>query len=160
MPSQKCQPGCGCRKHQAATWARAVKCQPGCQCKRHSSSGIFQAGHRADGSVALGSYIDAYGYRVLTGQQEHPLAYGNGEVKEHRKVLYDKIGPGQHCCYLCGKVIEWQSPDQARRICTDHVDGDRLNNDPLNLEPACVKCNWDRQNPRAPLGFALSRGQE
>lgn len=104
-------------------------------------AGLFKAGYRSDGTLALGSYVDAHGYRVLTGHQDHPLSCHNGEVKEHRKVLYDKIGPGQHSCYLCGREMEWG------QIVVDHLDEDKLNNDPANLEPACRHCNWNRQNP-------------
>ena len=104
-------------------------------------AGLFKAGYRPDGTLALGSYVDAHGYRVLTGHQDHPLSCHNGEVKEHRKVLYDKIGPGQHSCYLCGREMGWD------QIVVDHLDEDKLNNDSANLEPACRHCNWNRQNP-------------
>ena len=109
-------------------------------------AGLFKAGYRPDGTLALGSYVDAHGYRVLTGHQDHPLSCHNGEVKEHRKVLYDKIGPGQHSCYLCGREMGWD------QIVVDHLDEDKLNNDSANLEPACRKCNWDRQNPNVVKG--------
>lgn len=96
---------------------------------------------RADGTPAVGGYVDAYGYRILTGHQGHPLACRNGELKEHRKVLYAKLGPGPHTCHMCGKGLGWD------QLIADHLDGNRLNNEPGNLAPACRKCNWDRQNP-------------
>lgn len=101
----------------------------------------FRKGFRPDGTPASGGYIDKYGYRILTGHQHHPLACHNGEIKEHRKVLYDLLGAGEHDCHLCGKVLDWAE------MVVDHLDGDPLNNSPENLMPACRKCNWDRQNP-------------
>jgi hypothetical protein len=123
-----------------------AKCPSGCACGRHTSSAVFQAGLRADGTPAWGSYVDHYGYRILTGQQGHPLACRNGELKEHRRVLYEKIGPGTHNCWICGKELGWD------QIIPDHLDENRLNNDPDNLAPACRKCNWDRNNPSVVKG--------
>lgn len=80
---------------------------------------------------------------VLCNQYEHPLSRG-GQLEEHRKVLYDKIGPGPHYCHWdCGKLLEWGG---IRGICSDHLDGDTLNNDPENLVPSCVVCNRQRGN--------------
>lgn len=84
------------------------------------------------------------GYRVLHQQQGHPLASRNGGLHEHRAVLYDKIGPGQHTCYHCGKVVTWQTDNAAERLHVDHLDDDKLNNDPSNLEPSCFSCNIHR----------------
>lgn len=99
-----------------------------------------------------GSYIDRYGYRILTGQWDHPIMVGHGEIKEHRKVLYDAIGPGPHECYWCGREVRWSADHQRDRICVDHSDGDKLNNSIENLLPSCVKCNWDRENPNVKRG--------
>jgi hypothetical protein len=111
---------------------------------------LFRPGLRPNGEPAQGSYIDRYGYRILTMQQGHPLVCHNGELKEHRKVLYEKIGPGSHHCYRCGKELSWDE------IIPDHLDEDRLNNDPENLEPCCRKCNWDRNNPNVVKGAKTS----
>lgn len=80
------------------------------------------------------------GYRILTGQR-HPLAV-EGAVAEHRKVLYDAIGPGPHECHWCKRTLAWGNGIEG--ICVDHLDGDKLNNNPANLAPSCHKCNWDR----------------
>lgn len=91
-------------------------------------------------------------YRVLTGQQGHPLAGPNGGVMEHRAVLYDKIGPGQHPCHHCGTVVEW-----GLDLHVDHLDDDPLNNDPDNLVPSCFPCNIHRTQRERPL---CPRGHE
>lgn len=144
MGSRKCEPGCQCKRH-----TNIKACVAGCTCLKHTKSDE----HRRNLSLALtgkgaGFYVDQYGYRVLTMQQGHPLVVGRGEVKEHRKVLYSQIGPGPHACHHCGKNVEWRSPVRGTDLCVDHLDGDKLNNDPSNLVPSCFKCNWDRNNPR------------
>jgi hypothetical protein len=69
----------------------------------------------------------------------HPLAHANGAVYAHRAVLWDKIGPGEHRCHWCGRSITWFGP--GPRIYPDHLDRNRWNNDPANLEPSCHWCN-------------------
>lgn len=125
------------------------KCAPGCTCGKHVKSAEcrkkISESHMGKGA---GSYIDRYGYRILTGQWGHPLVVGKGTVKEHRKVLYGQIGEGPHPCHWqCGRMLEWRGP-RGQIICVDHLDGDKLNNEPENLAVSCFKCNWDRQNPR------------
>lgn len=80
------------------------------------------------------------GYRTVT-VHGHPLADRWGHVLEHRKVLYDKIGPGAHPCHWCGASVTW---DSGYSLTTDHVDFDRSNNDPANLVPSCNPCNAAR----------------
>lgn len=88
------------------------------------------------------SFVDQFGYRVLNGVQ-HPLAYKNGQVFEHRKVLYDKIGPGPHLCHWgCGRVVVWGGGvSDANQLVVDHLNSDKLCNEPWNLVPSCNKCN-------------------
>lgn len=93
------------------------------------------------GQEAAGSFV-ALGYRNLTTQYGHPLANSSGVVSEHRRALYDKIGPGLHPCHWgCGKVLEWGG---ILGICVDHLDDDKVNNDPDNLVPSCLVCNMQR----------------
>lgn len=95
------------------------------------------------------------GYRTLT-LHGHPLANCWGAVLEHRVILYDKIGPGEHPCHWCGKVVSWE-PGRAAGITVDHVDFDRSNNSHGNLVPACNACNvrrscnrrWDKERAAA-----------
>lgn len=87
-------------------------------------------------------FISKQGYRVLRWQHGHPLAGANGELLEHRKALHDVLGDAPHPCHWCGKVLaSWRG---AHGIHADHLDGDRLNNDPDNLVASCKKCNGDR----------------
>lgn len=67
-------------------------------------------GLRKDNSPAHGHAIWKSGHIMLTQQQGHPLANTHGAVFEHRKVLYDEIGPGPHPCHWhpmsgCGNPI-------------------------------------------------------
>lgn len=108
--------------------------------KQAVASGALDDFYQRQRENAVGhSFKD--GYRILSGQQGHPLADG-GRLEEHRKVLYDKIGPGPHPCHWgCGKTLEWGGKSGIQ---ADHLDGDRLNNDPDNLVASCGGCNVKR----------------
>jgi len=87
-----------------------------------------------------GFYVTRQGYRALTQIHDHPLSIGNGEVLEHRYVLYEKIGAGPHPCHWgCGALLTW-----GVDLHVDHLDSDRLNNDPANIVPSCNPCNVRR----------------
>lgn len=162
----KCQPGCVCGRHAP----RKNFCSPGCECGRHikteaarrniaaaarqrdpswaEQTRISRLGKRTKTVPSAGLYItSAGGYRMLTGQI-HPLARG-GEVMEHRKVLYDNIGPGPHECHWndrfgCGKTeLSWW----GQGLVVDHLDENKLNNNLENLVPSCNMCNLHRSNP-------------
>jgi hypothetical protein len=93
------------------------------------------------------------GYRFLrvTG---HPLADAKGVVREHRLLLYGRIGPGPHPCHWCGKQLDWRSvskpnlPEGVEPLTVDHLDEDKRNNDAANLVPSCHRCNIRRSSPR------------
>lgn len=80
----------------------------------------------------------------------HPLASkGKGQVKVHRKVLYDRIGPGPHPCHWCGKMLDWVVGDTKQTkhtgaIIADHVNEDTRDNRPENIVPSCHPCNNHR----------------
>lgn len=99
-----------------------------------------------------GFYIDG-GYRVLTKEYNHPLAT-QGQVKEHRKVLYDSIGEGPHRCHWeqfsgCGQdQLQWHGD-----LCTDHVNRDTLDNRSENLVPSCRACNSARKGKNESWGM-------
>ena len=76
----------------------------------------------------------------------HPLANSRGEVYEHRLVLFESIGPGQHPCHWCSVLVSWDLtyPASIDALVVDHLDDDKLNNDPTNLAPSCNPCNGGR----------------
>jgi len=79
----------------------------------------------------------------------HPLAHHDGRIREHRYVLYEKIGSGTHSCHWCGREVQWmaggvQAFRDRRYLVPDHLDSNPLNNSPENLEPSCVPCNSAR----------------
>ena len=67
-------------------------------------------------------------YKVVTCHG-HPLATKYGLVRLHRKVLYEKIGPGEHPCHWCGETVRWMNGNRSKdSLVSDHVDGDTQNN--------------------------------
>lgn len=83
------------------------------------------------------------GYHYIH-DKDHPLAGSRGRLSVHRKVLYDKIGPGDHKCNWCPKMVGWVK----KTLVPDHLDWDKTNNDPDNLVPSCQPCNTKRKKPR------------
>lgn len=91
-------------------------------------------------------------YRRIITDWSHPLSNEYGQVKEHRWVLYKKIGPGTHNCHWCGRQVIWLvGVTGGDTLIADHVDRDYLNNDPTNLVPSCTSCNVHRD--RAPAQY-------
>jgi hypothetical protein len=72
----------------------------------------------------------------------HPLAHADGQVYEHRLVLYEKIGSGTHPCHWCGKLLTWG--DTLNDLLADHINQNPQNNTPENLVPSCFSCNVGR----------------
>jgi len=96
-----------------------------------------------DDPVFKRRYIAPNGYVRIIPVGEHPLVDKNGGVYEHRKVLFDRIGWGVHKCVWCACEIEWLGVG-SRKLVADHMDGNKQNNTPGNLEPACHRCNANR----------------
>ena len=96
---------------------------------------------RKKGHYGAGS-VNGDGYRVLHSEG-HPLAVAQGKVLEHRVVLFNALGAGQHSCHWCGVPLTWRGPAKSR-INVDHLDWDKLNNDAANLVPSCLDCNTKR----------------
>lgn len=84
-----------------------------------------------------------HGY-VALHDSTHPLAWANGYVLEHRRILYARLGPGAHQCHWCGKTVAWETPFPDGLV-GDHLDRERSNNDPNNLVASCLHCNVQRQ---------------
>lgn len=62
----------------------------------------------------------------------------------HRKILRDKIGDGEHPCFHCGRMVawdKWHNEHPRDALVVDHLDANKLNNDPDNLVPSCNRCN-------------------
>lgn len=87
------------------------------------------------------------GYRILRSPG-HPLARPSGHILEHRKVLFDAIGPGRHPCHWCGLSVSWDTswPKSADALVVDHLDDDKANNRRENLVQSCQTCNGQRAN--------------
>ena len=106
---------------------------------------------RHRGEISSGRTLTKEGYVMLTGST-HPLSR-RGSVLEHRKVLYDAIGPGPHECHWnslsgCGKTqLVWSMVDRVNGLHVDHLNNIQDDNRPENLVPSCLGCNWNRQNP-------------
>ena len=89
-------------------------------------------------------------YRSVSVDADHPLSQSLSKCRRyakayvHRLVLYEKIGPGEHACHWCSKLISWDNKRGPLRLMADHVDGDKWNNTPDNLVPACWRCNGRR----------------
>lgn len=88
------------------------------------------------------------GYRWMTARG-HPLAHADGRVREHRYVLYECIGPGEHPCHWCGAVVSWAVVFPAvGALVTDHLNWDRSDNRPENIVASCGPCNSHRWKNR------------
>lgn len=82
-------------------------------------------------------YMTREGYvKILS--HGHVLADKAGHVYEHRKVLFDDIGPGKHSCFWCGVVLDWDCG------IVDHLNDKKSDNRLENLVFTCNNCNRAR----------------
>ena len=116
--------------------ARVGKKRPGAGPKKNHNNNFKISKRNIDDH----RYYTGDGYVMMRNQHGHPLANLSGQVPEHRKVLYDKIGSGEHKCWWCGINLIWDKKS-TNIINVDHLDGVIDNNSPSNLVSACHKCN-------------------
>lgn len=127
---------------------------PDCNADPARSGGRYCTTHRAR-LTRLGTFVlpvrDRYrhssGYWHIK-RPEHPLAHSSGWLREHRAVLFDAIGPGEHPCHWCHTTVSWDKsyPRSMVGLVVDHVDENPGNNDPSNLVPSCAPCNLARSS--------------
>ena len=100
--------------------------------KRHDS---FEATQKIPTLTDTG-YMTCY-------NKAHPIASKSGYLFEHRRILWESIGPGTHQCYWCGSDVTWGATGKEKLV-VDHLDGVKTNNDISNLKAACQPCNGSR----------------
>lgn len=134
-----------------------IKAQPlcvveGCANPRFYSDGVCNSCYyrrKRTGTLEKRVYkyrgVSTTGYVYLLGMHDHPLCSSNGRMAEHRKILYDHIGPGPHKCFWCKSEIDWiRGRCLKGSLVPDHLDGNKQNNDINNLVPSCNDCNSSR----------------
>ena len=88
-------------------------------------------------------------YVYLSNQYGHPLADSEGCVYLHRRVVWDRLGPGVHKCEWCTKPITWFPTEEQKaqgisRLVGDHINGNTLDNRVENVAASCFSCNIKR----------------
>lgn len=147
-----CSGECQARRHlkRAAVNTAALKSvtcsNPKCGNKRaRKGSGLCEGCYmrlRRNGTLEYRlhnqRYINDAGY-VFLRIGNHPMSVATtGGVAEHRKVLYDHLGPGAHPCFWCGRSLEWKA------LVVDHLNENKADNRTENLVPSCNQCNRAR----------------
>ena len=141
---RRCPTGCTCRKH-TPTEEHRRNLSEARRGKRHSEETRRRISKSRRGKTREGTALGFYmqeGYVMLTMQGGiHPLADANGTVFEHRKILYDAVGPDSQACTWCGKTLSWGG---IHGIQVDHLNGVRDDNRVENLVVSCRSCNYRR----------------
>lgn len=90
------------------------------------------------------TYLHSSGYVKYVGF-DHPACNASGLTNIHRLILWDKVDGKSVPCAECGEMLRWDvvSTD-LNFVVGDHVDENKLNNDPSNIEPVHAACNVKR----------------
>lgn len=164
-----CSDFCRGKRRHAARLTQPLCSIPGCTnprrqvnpaiCEKHYYR-LKRTGDTSDPHYAYRSRCTSGYIRIF---REHALSV-KGFVYEHRMVLFDAIGEGPHKCHWCGVSVKWIKGRCVRgALVTDHLDGDKANNEIANLVPACNPCNanrgmfmgWVRKHQDDPVLWAM-----
>lgn len=124
---------------------------PGCLKKRYVRNGSAHCPMHSWRLKKHGSYDLPVRTAVPKYVEQAWYAKGHKEWK-HRTILRAVIGEAPHPCHWCNKMLSW-----GVDLFVDHVDENKLNNDPHNLVPSCHSCNVNRS--RRPVSHC-KRGHE
>lgn len=147
-----CSDFCRTQRRHAKAKAQPMCVVEGCQNLRSGhKSGICDSCYsrlRRTGTIEKRAWkyrsTTSHGY-IVVHDKTHGLSRSNGCVYEHRKVLFDAIGPGPHECHWCHIPVDWIKGRCLRgSLVPDHLDGNKTNNALSNLVPACNRCNATR----------------
>lgn len=109
-------------------------------CEKHYMR-IRRGGTTEKRKVAADRLVTTHGY-IIAYRPDHPLAYSDGRVFEHRAVYYDAHGPGPFCCHWCGTSVTWET------LHIDHLNDQKTDNRLSNLAATCADCNMRRGLPK------------
>lgn len=90
-------------------------------------------------------YLDTHsGYYKYVGFN-HPACSPSGMTRYHRIVMWDKLSGKDAPCAECGGMVFWNLPsNHVNALHVDHIDEDKGNNLPENLDPVHAACNNKR----------------
>jgi hypothetical protein len=122
----------------------------GCECMARTRTGFlcekhYMRRHRRGtltDPIVGRIYVAGHGY-VVGHDRDHPLSGKTGTLYEHRRVLFEKVGPEPQSCYWCKRTVIWKAKGKDKLV-VDHLDGVKANNDPTNLVASCNRCNGAR----------------
>ena len=87
-------------------------------------------------------------YWMLRNMPLHKLVKRSGNLGYHRWKLFEALGqPEVSKCHWCGFWLPWVSSlsgSALHIVNTDHLNGNKVDNDPKNLVPSCAWCNLTR----------------
>jgi len=140
------------KKREPAPWKQCTV--SGCSTKSRARGSALCEMHYArsyrngtfDGPDYKRRYLPTNGYIKLVGV-DCPIANECGVIYEHRKVLFEAIGAGQHSCHWCSKPVSWGYGVSKRTkgsLVVDHLNGQKDDNRLENLVPSCHSCNGNR----------------